>query len=294
MRRVEIPIVTAEGGNMSNGAENLGSTARNRMARNDSGVPVPNYSDRNRPHSSPPPFVYESDEDESGRMEVFHALFGERVRTGPFGLTLFPSQPHSQMQILIIDGGTAQAVNPRLQQFVGDSPPRIMNQLQMGFPPHEEEPGLTEEEFKRAMTKLRKHVFSPTYPRKRAWKRSLFSRISASHSNHVEEEEEEDDDKGKECAICLDEFVPNKLVLLTPCNHMFHQECIERWVKAHGQCPICRLVLVERRRENAVRHNNNHHHHPNNNNNNRNATMELTALARIMEEVFGRHDVRRH
>ncbi|WOL03467.1 hypothetical protein Cni_G12187 [Canna indica] len=50
--------------------------------------------------------------------------------------------------------------------------------------------------------------------------------------------------------------MPNEQVLVTPCNHMFHNVCLVSWVKGHGKCPVCSFVLCEK--ENAmVRSNNN-------------------------------------
>ncbi|XP_060179831.1 RING-H2 finger protein ATL29-like [Lycium barbarum] len=49
---------------------------------------------------------------------------------------------------------------------------------------------------------------------------------------------------GLECAICLNEFVDDSLMrLLTSCNHVFHQECIDYWLESHKTCPVCRASL---------------------------------------------------
>lgn len=51
---------------------------------------------------------------------------------------------------------------------------------------------------------------------------------------------EEDD---KKCTVCLEDFEPKETVMLTPCKHMFHEECIVPWFKTKGQCPVCRFVV---------------------------------------------------
>ncbi|KAG5524199.1 hypothetical protein RHGRI_031009 [Rhododendron griersonianum] len=49
---------------------------------------------------------------------------------------------------------------------------------------------------------------------------------------------------GLECAICLSEFVGDDVLrLLTPCCHVFHQECIDLWFELHKTCPVCRRSL---------------------------------------------------
>ena len=50
----------------------------------------------------------------------------------------------------------------------------------------------------------------------------------------------------KECCICLDneessDAASAKQWLELPCGHMFHQECVSRWLFTHDTCPVCRL-----------------------------------------------------
>ncbi|XP_060211158.1 RING-H2 finger protein ATL29 [Lycium barbarum] len=49
---------------------------------------------------------------------------------------------------------------------------------------------------------------------------------------------------GLECAICLVEFEDDSLLrLVTLCNHVYHQECIDLWLESHKTCPVCRASL---------------------------------------------------
>ncbi|KAL2533593.1 RING-H2 finger protein ATL51 [Abeliophyllum distichum] len=48
-----------------------------------------------------------------------------------------------------------------------------------------------------------------------------------------------------ECAICLGEMEDEDLVRLLPkCKHAFHFPCIDQWLVAHINCPVCRSAIV--------------------------------------------------
>lgn len=51
------------------------------------------------------------------------------------------------------------------------------------------------------------------------------------------------------CAVCLALFVDGNSIRKLMCQHVFHKECIEGWVKEKIQedpkCPICKYDLVE-------------------------------------------------
>ncbi|KAL8091306.1 RING-H2 finger protein ATL20-like [Apium graveolens] len=43
------------------------------------------------------------------------------------------------------------------------------------------------------------------------------------------------------CAICLSEYKPNDTLRTVPeCNHYFHSNCIDEWLKLNATCPVCR------------------------------------------------------
>ncbi|XP_054790174.1 LOW QUALITY PROTEIN: putative RING-H2 finger protein ATL69 [Prosopis cineraria] len=46
---------------------------------------------------------------------------------------------------------------------------------------------------------------------------------------------------GGPCAICLGEYVKNDSVRCVPdCNHCFHVECLDEWLRLSATCPLCR------------------------------------------------------
>lgn len=57
----------------------------------------------------------------------------------------------------------------------------------------------------------------------------------AKYSSLVEEQ--------AECSICLDPLEKNRSV--TPCQHVFHKNCIDKWKKQKNgtACPLCRAPL---------------------------------------------------
>ncbi|CAG8593894.1 2510_t:CDS:2 [Racocetra persica] len=39
------------------------------------------------------------------------------------------------------------------------------------------------------------------------------------------------------CPVCKDEFIVDEEVLILPCTHSFHKDCITQWLKVNGTCP---------------------------------------------------------
>lgn len=48
----------------------------------------------------------------------------------------------------------------------------------------------------------------------------------------------------EQCSICFEEYVAQDTVLQLPCEHVFHDQCITRWLKLHGTCPVCRKDMT--------------------------------------------------
>ena len=42
------------------------------------------------------------------------------------------------------------------------------------------------------------------------------------------------------CSICLANFILDETVCNTPCNHLFHPQCITTWFQKKKTCPLCR------------------------------------------------------
>ena len=49
--------------------------------------------------------------------------------------------------------------------------------------------------------------------------------------------------ENKNCIICLIDLNVGDRVIILPCFHMFHKECINDWFKKDKTCPLCKLEI---------------------------------------------------
>eukprot|EP01065_Artemidia_motanka_P044323 TRINITY_DN6290_c0_g1_i1.p2 TRINITY_DN6290_c0_g1~~TRINITY_DN6290_c0_g1_i1.p2 ORF type:complete len:285 (+),score=93.48 TRINITY_DN6290_c0_g1_i1:70-855(+) len=65
-----------------------------------------------------------------------------------------------------------------------------------------------------------------------AWNDLLLSRIphNAKPGEHT-------------CVVCLEDFEPRRLAKKMPCEHLFHDDCLGRWLESNNNCPMCRFEL---------------------------------------------------
>lgn len=51
-------------------------------------------------------------------------------------------------------------------------------------------------------------------------------------------------EKFNECAVCLDNFkIDEECVSIPNCLHLFHYECIKKWLHDKRTCPNCRCDI---------------------------------------------------
>ncbi|KAL2937461.1 E3 ubiquitin-protein ligase RZF1 [Bienertia sinuspersici] len=181
--------------------------------------------------------------------------FEESPAIRPFRIPSSPPDFYPATRVLIVSNSTGQEMSPRFP-----APPhgliRRFNGLEsMQVPTATETDGskLTEQEQEIVLKKLKKEVYNPM-PKILSRRVSLYYRdLNRDHTPKTTEKHREEDRKS--CAVCLEDFEAREEVMLTPCNHMFHEECIVPWVKNHGQCPVCRTSFCERQ-QNASPFNN--------------------------------------
>mmetsp|Transcript_108514 Transcript_108514/g.305851 ORF Transcript_108514/g.305851 Transcript_108514/m.305851 type:complete len:417 (+) Transcript_108514:73-1323(+) len=46
-----------------------------------------------------------------------------------------------------------------------------------------------------------------------------------------------------ECSICLDELAVGQPALRIPCGHLYHEDCVQDWLRKSNECPVCRYEL---------------------------------------------------
>lgn len=44
---------------------------------------------------------------------------------------------------------------------------------------------------------------------------------------------QEEVDEGNECVVCQDEFKFDEEVVKLPCKHVYHEECVRKWLELH-------------------------------------------------------------
>lgn len=46
------------------------------------------------------------------------------------------------------------------------------------------------------------------------------------------------------CPICLQDFANNDKVCALPgCQHTYHRQCVTKWLRIRGDCPVCRQLV---------------------------------------------------
>jgi len=47
----------------------------------------------------------------------------------------------------------------------------------------------------------------------------------------------------EKCAICLECFQVGEKVRRLPCSHVYHQACVDRWLRSNASCPVCKHAI---------------------------------------------------
>lgn len=67
-----------------------------------------------------------------------------------------------------------------------------------------------------------------------------FSNVQLIITSNYSQESKED-----LCAVCLSEFNEGDEVRVLPdCMHTFHVSCVDKWLRSHRNCPLCRAQTL--------------------------------------------------
>ena len=59
----------------------------------------------------------------------------------------------------------------------------------------------------------------------------------------IVKEQKKSTDNNNKCVICLSEFQVGEKESTLPCLHIFHSECIEKWIREKKWCPVCKFDI---------------------------------------------------
>jgi len=84
--------------------------------------------------------------------------------------------------------------------------------------------------------------------------KNLFEKNGYLKSKIYNKEYENKNKLNNKCSICLEKFLINKSnIIITPCNHIFHTNCLHYWLKKNyskAKCPSCNFNLLVNNRNN--------------------------------------------
>jgi hypothetical protein len=69
--------------------------------------------------------------------------------------------------------------------------------------------------------------------------------VTESYARRRRDGDDDDTDEPSACAVCLDPVLEGQRVrILSRCEHVFHVQCIDPWLRTKNDCPSCRKGVV--------------------------------------------------
>ena len=83
----------------------------------------------------------------------------------------------------------------------------------------------------------------------------------------IDEESQELNSEGNMCPICLSEMVVGETARKLRCDHMFHKQCVDEWLRVNASCPTCRKRIIDENSGSGSNEETNHSSHGNSSSN---------------------------
>jgi hypothetical protein len=61
--------------------------------------------------------------------------------------------------------------------------------------------------------------------------------------NPEKSEKESSNDCHGTCLVCQEQYHTGESLRRLPCNHLFHADCVDQWLRSSDKCPFCRTSL---------------------------------------------------
>ena len=101
---------------------------------------------------------------------------------------------------------------------------------------------------KQLMVEVEEHqkniIIDDAFPISNEKKMRLFDLMEMINFSEIGKGSLRDVVKEKNCVVCFVDFKRNELVKLFSCRkHIFHEDCIKKWIENSFQCPLCKYSM---------------------------------------------------
>jgi len=101
---------------------------------------------------------------------------------------------------------------------------------------------------KQLMVEVEEHqkniIIDDAFPISQEKKNRLFDLMEMINFSEIGKGSLKDVVKEKSCIFCFVDFKRNELVKLFSCRkHIFHEDCLRKWIENSFQCPLCKYSM---------------------------------------------------
>jgi len=177
-----------------------------------------------------------SDEALARRMQ--EELYRENPQSNVLNLPRPISNPREENEVpsAANNQNIASLINRRLERSeIRSRPPPLFEEMNFDLMDHDD------------LLQLQERIGHVS----RGVKQSVINELpTRKFTKSYDEEKTEGDSKAEEnemksCCICMDAFKSTDEVRTLPCMHIFHTNCIDKWLLRNRTCPICKFDITE-------------------------------------------------